>query len=199
MMIWMDMDGYGMEPGHFIDFTLFTQWTWSILKLFCWSWERSLEVPCWRPVFWGCPVTKILKTSREKFHIGDVQQSWAHSFHHFPVERPGGFGAFRRMERKNATGPVSTVVGLPTLMYLRVDVFDLNGFLMFLLCCLNRFHGYLKLSNCDLWCGSWSPVVQNSWLQLFSLSDEILTSGQLLWVLSQWHKEPWSRLEQSFY
>lgn len=196
MMIWMDMDGYGMEPGHFIDFTLFTQWTWSILKLFCWSWERSLEVPCWRPVFWGCPVTKILKTSREKFHIGDVQQSWAHSFHHFPVERPGGFGAFRRMERKNATGPVSTVVGLPTLMYLRVDVFDLNGFLMFLLCvALTGFMFFSKLSKVvghqlskthgfrfSLW-ASWGDFD----FRPTALSVELVAI------------EPWSRLEQSFY
>ena len=153
MMIWMDI-----------------VWNQAISStLHCLHNEHGAYWSCFVEVekaAWKCPVDLVfLRMSchqrflrlREKFHIGDVQQSWAHSAGRiFRWSDPGGSalsGAWsERMQQVRFDSRWTSNV-----LYLRVDVFDL-------------FHVYLKLSNCDLWCDSWSPVVQNSWLQLFSLS-----------------------------
>lgn len=48
---------------------------------------------------------KILKTEGEVPHWRCSTELGSQCWPHFPVERPGGFGENRRMERKNATGP----------------------------------------------------------------------------------------------
>ena len=158
------MDGYGMEPGHFIDFTLFTQWTWSILKLFCWSWESRLEVPCWL-VFWGCPVTKILKTEGEVPHWRCSTELGSQCGRIFRWSDPGvsvKTGAWsERMQQVRFDSRWTSNINVPSSW-----CFGPEWFLMFLLCvALTGFMFFSKLSKVV-----GHQLSQTHGLQLFSLS-----------------------------
>lgn len=98
---------------------------------------------------------------------------------HFPVERPGGFGETWRMERKNATGPFRQSLDFQRFVTFELMFSTWMVSYVSIVCCLNRFHVFSKLSK----------VVGHQLSQTHGCSfseqvDEI---------------EPWSRLEQSFY